>query len=821
MGLDQPGASTWGPTAVRGTEDDRFSLDADARDRQHLLRLFAMGTAGLALVFALATGALGADYVAGGLAVFAALSLALSSRAGVLTPAVGGGLFTALWILALAAAVPWTGGGTSPALPLLIPAPVAATFLAGKRGGVLAVLGISILMLGGLALTVAGSLPPSVLGPEAARGLLLATLLTTVSITTGFGILYDRTWQRQTAQERARSQALREVTRTMTQAAEGLRRAADAFRGQAGPDTLVEAMDRAAESGRESAERARGRVRGFLERQGVLLANAEAIEAYRKAVEELMGDVRRVSERLDLVALDVSILAAGEGEAGVAFGALAGRTRGLVERLGSVAETTSRTLAEIAAAQALSSEEAAGAQDTARAAATALERLAASFETVCSLVDQASLMGRELAQAALEHVSELVDKVGASQGVEDQETLRQEIIRGLLPWLVAGAAGPVVLMGFALTVALGASPGPLLLVLGGLTASPLLGLRRGLSLRTNSQIFILASNVLLGTVSWAVGGGLTAPAIGGLAITPLAAIFLLDRRAGLRWAAVALSMVAAMGAADLASVTPPSVLSGRTLDVLRFVPTVIFSGLAFGFGVGFTSVLGSVLARVSAERQRLHAVLRELGEAGQGVADLAESIAGTGQGARTLAEDMREEAARGTRLSDETRAHFAALVARNEQVARSAQGVAARAERVADLVGDVKALSFDLDLTASRVAMTAVQATHDASAFEVLGGEMADLTVTLQRDTDQVRAALMTLGEAVEAAREDARASLEDTQRGAGEVEELARSFDDVCALIERAADASHALATEVQAQFEVLQAGLESDLAEHVEFLQ
>lgn len=807
--LDQPGVTADRAAGVAGdTPHDRA-----ARDRQHLLRFFSVGTAVLAALYAVVTGLLGAGYVAGGLVVFAVLAVALAARAHVLAPTVGGGLFATLWIGTLAAAIPWTGGGVSPAIPLLIPAPVAATFLAGKRGGGLAFLGVAVSMLASLLLTVAGGLPPAALDGVASRGLLLASLLTAVAITTGFGVLYDRAWNRQTAYERARSEALRGVTRTMAGAADGLRRAAEVFRGQAGPDTLVEAMDRAAESGRASAAEARERVQSFQDRQGILTANAEAVDAYRLGVDELMGHVRRVSERLDLVALDVSILAAGEGAAGRPFGDLAERTRALVERLGHLSEATSGILGELATAQALASEEASGAQAMARTAAGALEKLAASFETVCSLVDQASLMGRELAEASLAHVDSLSEMVGEGRDGRDREALRDEIIRRLLPYLVVGAAAPVLVMGFALTVVLGASPGPLLLVLGSLTASPLLGLRWGLSLRANSQLFILASNVLLGTVSWIVGGGLTAPAIGGLAITPLAAIFLLDRRAGLRWAAVALFVVAAMGAADLLGVAPEPELSGRTLDVLRSVPTVIFGGLAFGFGVGFASVLGAVLERVGADARRLRRVLYELGATGQGVWELAESIAGDGQGARTLAEDMREEAARGTRLSDDTREHFRALAARNEQAAGSAQRVVERAAHMEGLVRDVKALSFDLDLTASRVAMTAVQATHDASAFEVLGGEMATLTVALQRDTDEVRAALVTLGQAVEGALRDARANVVETQRGGDEVEELARSFEDVCALVDRAASASHVLAIEVKTQFAVLQDGLRGDL--------
>ncbi len=805
-------------------EPQRAPGAATARTRTERLLVFAsLATAASVLglgVLLLATGAVTMGLIAFGVGLPALLPLPML-RAGVSTQTTVSVFFATGFTLLTATA--WASGAAlSPLWPSVLVLPSLVALLAGP-GRVLpwvwTAAGIPLAVLAG---DLAGWAPASFV--PAAWNQPLTLLLTLVGVTLSFLVarIFESDHLEASTGLLTAQAATVELLQRLGDADEDLRQAAaELSGGQPGSSSrgaeddaapsLVAVMREESAKGHALVAQATATAERFVGIQERISQSFSTLSARLDDVGEIADALGRLANRLESMALGFQIEAAGVGAMGRRFAATGLGMQELAAAVTADAREIRATLDAIhtAASDAqLHADEAALATD---AALDHLDILAASFERVCELVEEAASAGDGVVAATMGHLDLLraeLHRATESQATTTADDAKRKAIAQALPALIALASGAALTAAAALA-ALGLRTIPLFLVtLGILAALPVAVPRLRGRVRLGGHVFLLATGALV-VGGAALSGGLASPVAPALVLLPLAGVFFFGQRAGLAWVVASAAAALAFFGAAHAGVLPSFDVSDAVNRVLHATLETVFILIAFGYSTWLARLLADHAGALEASERQVRDALGHVEDGSVALTGAMAALVG-GHGRATPLVDRLEREARGAEArAEDTRAAFRDLTDRNRDVQRVAEEAQERADALRALLARVGDISVDLDLLAIQTAIEAVRAGQDAAAFQVLSREATRLAAAVKADASDMQRGLQLALDAVQEARDTAREASDDTRQAAAAVEDLTRAFDTVYDLAARGAQAGRTVAQRAGDHLSTLRRGL------------
>jgi len=238
-----------------------------------------------------------------------------------------------VWVLLTGVAI-MLGERSSPAYPAYSLLVLGATFLRGRQVGILWTI-VSILSIFAVYLILGQYQPFGIHSDTDAELLAVISVAAVLVLVGGFSLLYDHTNNRALAELRDANMRITRMIDKLELASGRLRSSSEELTGAiAGPEnSLVGQMMRKARNGRETITDSRRSIDGMVAQYQRISERVHALYSQSEAIIGTVSTIDRISDRLDLMALNVGIEAAHGGEAGRQFGILATDMQFLAERV--------------------------------------------------------------------------------------------------------------------------------------------------------------------------------------------------------------------------------------------------------------------------------------------------------------------------------------------------------------------------------------------------------------------------------------------------------------------------------------------------------
>ncbi len=809
-----------------------------------LLRVFSAATTAAAVSFGLffvfvGGSALGWVIIALGLPLLAPRALrrhGFSARvaANVLLVAGTVMMVTIAWV---------SGGARTTSFPAYLLLPVVAVLLTPRRDARAWLLVFALGLVGVWVGDLEGLTPPSLVPSAYVRETRLLTLLTGVGVAFLFSLIFRASYRRARDELRASRLAMADLLRGLGAAGDDLRRAAGALQGPSSttqdrdgepalPATpgLVVHMRREAKRAQEFTDRAWRTVEGFGRAYESIGGEILALAPRLTEVEKLAAGVQDLGARLDILALHVGVQASLVGEVARPFKRLSETARTLAKRVEADAQGIAATMERIQRAADTAAALAREGTGLRREATPRLEALSRSFGRVVKLAERASDVGEAVVEASLQHlgvtemglrevvgshgdgskdlVSHAATASSSGPGVESEPSSGGGHVPptdrwARLPRLFAGvgvaALATAVLfavvdetvsaalfggIGFvSLTAALVPAPA---------TAQPWL-----------AGLFLAITTVLVGFGSW-LSGGLASPAFPGLVLLPVLAVFLFGRKVGLLGALVALAVGTSFLLAERAGELPAVPFEVETWKALNMAFAVLFLTRLYQYSTWSRDQIRARNEHLERAGARAEEAARELRDAGATLARATEELR-----AGSLVQVMHQEAGAGDEHARETLASFGGVVSRYEAIEDAINRANGEAAGLDEALHRIDGMAHDVDLLALQIALEAVRMGEQGAAFRLLADEMMRLSAVARADANDMMARLAGTRDAVRKTQALTAEGGEAAREASEAVRALATAFQEVCRLVERAADASQDLADLADDQLYQLRQGL------------
>lgn len=231
------------------------------------------------------------------------------------------------------------------AYPILI---IAATFLIGRKSGLVWTV-ISLATLSLLWFALDNWIHPPKLSVKALEVLYLLNLLAVFSLICGFSLLYDTAKNRALAEVSSSNKRITSMITQLEEASDRLVLSSEHFLGSESDRStgLVSQMMFKARSGRESIEESRSSISGMIGQYQQIATRVQQLHKHSQTIIEMVSTIDRISDRLDLMALNVGIESIQGGDSGKQFGVIAGDMRRLAERVLSETSQIKRALGAV------------------------------------------------------------------------------------------------------------------------------------------------------------------------------------------------------------------------------------------------------------------------------------------------------------------------------------------------------------------------------------------------------------------------------------------------------------------------------------------
>ena len=250
-------------------------------------------------------------------------------------PLAGHVYLLSLWLMVSGVALV-LGGVQSPAFPAYSFLILGATFMIGRRAGIAwTVIVVASILLIELA---QGRFLPRFQIPNSVSVffsiLSFSVVLTLVCL---FALLYDSAKASALQELRGANQRIAQMIVQLEQASDRLILSSERFLGRDAKSGLIGRMMRKTRSGHIAIEESRTSVSGMIEQYRQISERVQELHRYSRLIVQMVSTIDRISDRLDMMALNVGIEASRSGENGKQFSILAGDMRVLAERV--LAET--------------------------------------------------------------------------------------------------------------------------------------------------------------------------------------------------------------------------------------------------------------------------------------------------------------------------------------------------------------------------------------------------------------------------------------------------------------------------------------------------
>jgi hypothetical protein len=250
-------------------------------------------------------------------------------------PLAGHVYLLSLWLMVSGVALV-LGGVQSPAFPAYSFLILGATFMIGRRAGItwtfIVVASILLIEL------VQGRFLPRFEIPNSVSvffGILSFSVV--LALVCLFALLYDSAKATALQELRGANQRIAQMIVQVELASDRLILSSERFLGRDAKSGLIGRMMRKTRSGHIAIEESRASVSGMIEQYRQIAERVQELHRYSRLIVEMVSTIDRISDRLDMMALNVGIEAARSGEGGKQFTILAGDMRVLAERV--LAET--------------------------------------------------------------------------------------------------------------------------------------------------------------------------------------------------------------------------------------------------------------------------------------------------------------------------------------------------------------------------------------------------------------------------------------------------------------------------------------------------
>jgi hypothetical protein len=322
----------------------------------------------------------------------------------------------AVWVLVSGNAL-GLGGVRSPAYPAYALIILGATFMIGRRAGVMWTC-ISVVTMVLIQLAQGRVLQPFPISDEARTYFTLLSYAMVMALVCIFALHYDRAKTSALEELRAANQRIAQMIVQLEQASDRLILSSERFLGRDAQSGLIGRMMKKARNGHTALEQSRTSFSGMIDQYRRIGERVQALHRYSQLIVELVSTIDRISDRLDMIALNVGIEASRSGEVGKQFSILAGDMRGLAERvlsetrqikaaLNNVHEQIHQVLESSASGQVLTEESASKISDMAR-----------TFDEIHALVEETETAAGQITEDTLAQIAAVRRLISAAARAE-------------------------------------------------------------------------------------------------------------------------------------------------------------------------------------------------------------------------------------------------------------------------------------------------------------------------------------------------------------------------------------------------------------------
>lgn len=245
-------------------------------------------------------------------------------------PLAGHVYLLSLWLMVSGVALV-LGGVQSPAFPAYSFLILGATFMLGRRAGIAwtFIVVASILLI---ELTQGLFLPRFQISNSVSVFFGILSFSVVLTLVCLFALLYDDAKSSALQELRNANQRIAQMIAQLEQASDRLILSSERFLGRDAKSGLIGRMMRKTRSGHIAIEESRTSVSGMIEQYRQISERVQELHRYSQLIVEMVSTIDRISDRLDMMALNVGIEAS-RSENGKQFSILAGDMRVLAERV--------------------------------------------------------------------------------------------------------------------------------------------------------------------------------------------------------------------------------------------------------------------------------------------------------------------------------------------------------------------------------------------------------------------------------------------------------------------------------------------------------
>lgn len=312
-----------------------------------------------------------------------------------------------------------------------------------------------------------------------------------------------------------------------------------------------------------------------------------------------------------------------------------------------------------------------------------------------------------------------------------------------------------------------------------------------------AHMYLWSIWLLITTVA-TVLGGIRSPAFPAYSLVILGATFMLGRRAGVWWTC---TVVASMVLSELAQ--------GHVLHVpISSEAVPFFNWMAYGmvlievgiFALYYDRAKTLALDELRAANQRIAQMIAQLEQASDRLLLSSERFLGReAQGG--LIGRMMKKARSGHGALEQSRASFSGMIDQYRQIGERVQALHRYSQLIVELVSTIDRISDRLDMIALNVGIEASRSGEAGKQFSILADDMRGLAERVLSETRQIKAALHNVHEQIHQVLESSASGQVLTEESASKISDMARTFDEIHALVEETETAAGQITDDTLAQ--------------------
>jgi hypothetical protein len=313
-----------------------------------------------------------------------------------------------------------------------------------------------------------------------------------------------------------------------------------------------------------------------------------------------------------------------------------------------------------------------------------------------------------------------------------------------------------------------------------------------------AQVYLFSLWLLLNGVALALGG-VYSPAFPGYALLILGGTFMLGRRAGVWWTALTVASMVLVQLAQGRVMTqlPVSRESLTFFNLLAFIGVYVLVSI---FALHFDAAKTSALEELRGANQRIAQMIAQLEQTSDRLILSSERFLGRDAQSGLMGR-MMKKARSGHSALEQSRSSFSGMIEQYRRIGERVQALHRYSQLIVELVSTIDRISDRLDMIALNVGIEASRSGEAGKQFSILAGDMRGLAERVLSETRQIKAALGNVHEQIHEVLESSASGQVLTEESASKISDMARTFDEIHALVEETESAAGQITEDTLAQ--------------------